>query len=192
VRRPLGIVFLLALVAFAGDETKLPWNPWEKAATGDWERLESEVKAPKKDEGKARVPERVTYEIRGVDEKEVKLGLAKVPASDDDRLAVVYARAETPSFEKLFSLASKVENAKTSEEKKKIGDREVACTRVAFTTKAAVTNHEVSITLWFSKDVKGIGLVEELVEGGGATVTYKLSGYGSKDKVDWGTRPAKK
>jgi len=192
VRRPLGIVLFMALVAFADDGTKLPWNPFEKAATGDWETLASEVTSQKKDDGKARVPERVTYEIRGADEKEVKLGLEKVPASGDERISVVYSRTETPSFEKLLSLAGKVENVKTSEEKKKVGDRELACTRVAFTTKAPASKHDVSITLWLSKDVKGIGLVEEVVEGGGATVTYRLSGYGTKDKVEWGTKPTKK
>jgi hypothetical protein len=193
-------VALVASLAFAQDMgNKLPFNPWENAREGDWEMLAVETKFEGRQAAilKDRFTklESVTYRIRGVDAAEVKVSFDTVPdvMEQEERIATIFSRTETPRFDRLLDVKSDVTDVKYSDEKRRIGGREFLCTKIAYTT---TTTHgfKAQNAVWFAKDVKTFGLVElvteiPLDEGTRATITYRVAGFGTKDKLEFGKMP---
>ena len=194
------LLLVVASLALAQDMgNKLPFNPWETAKEGDWETLTVETKF----EGKtaALIKDRftkldsVTYSIRGIDAAEVKVAFDTIPdvMEGEERIATIFSRTETPRFDRLLDVKSDVSDVKYTEEKRRVGGRELACTKIAYTT---TTSHGLRAenAVWFAKDVKTFGLVEltttvPLDKDTRATIVYRLSGFGSKDKVEFGKKP---
>jgi hypothetical protein len=181
---------VLGSFARAGDkaDTKLPWNPLQDSAVGDWACW--------------------TIEVSGSGAKSV--ATTKVTAVAPDKLTLessidgapphvdTLPRGESPLVSKFFDLKSE-QIVKTSfaDEKKTAGGHEFACTKVTVelrsTQESSVTT-EIR-TSWLSKEVKAGGLVACELESktpDGAPVdhvTSWLAGYGTADKVLFGKKP---
>lgn len=197
MRRLAVALLLVAAAAAAQDAHSLPFNPFDDARAGDWETLAVDTKlegkgAPPRD--RIRLFDLVTYRVRAADANEVKVGFEAVPAiQDQDRIATVYSRSVTPSFERVLDLKGTPKDVKATSEKRTIGGRDFACTKITYTlitSRGARTDN----TAWFAKDVKAFGLVElvnviPLAADGKCTVRYTLAGFGSKGTVDFGKRP---
>jgi len=185
---------VLAAGARADDGTKLPWNPWENATAGDWETLTVDVKWDHPGPP-PHILDLVTYRLKGVDENEVKVAFELVPDLMPDKVALIFSRTVVPTFEQLLNVKGSVSDVKVTADKLTIGGREFACTKVSCVALSnAQPGAKVENEYWFSRDVKGFGLVAmvtvvPMAKGGKTTLTYHVGGFGSKDKVEWGKKP---
>ncbi|MBI3726062.1 hypothetical protein HY251_19200 [bacterium] len=206
--------FSLAIVFAQGKEEKkpeptqpenaeLPFRPFENAKPGDWEcLLVTEHASPEE------TPERSleTYRIASVTSSLVTVstetrtvrGTTKKPQDD------AFASSGSKLADLLALWTSEpLSGLKVESEKKTVGARALACSKVTFIVvrsrpvapgMIAVASTS-SYVLWLSRDVPGAGVVAMTVAvkaGGGGTATtseHELVGFGNGDRAEWGQKP---
>jgi hypothetical protein len=169
----------------------VPLNPWTEAKADDWATYRSSLTWGETERTtlecriKAADQERVTVVTRdcgaGGRGDTVELSRALAPLPVEILTCLHLSRDDSGPHLADFS---------TEAEKKTVGGREFACTRVHFKMQATL---DFEWTLWFSAEVKGCGVVAaEFKEAGearaGIAGTVELAGFGNGDTAAWGKR----
>jgi hypothetical protein len=200
VASTIGLITLLAVAVARGDEkqperTDFPIDIRGSLKTGDWATYTQSLEV----DG-VRTEEPITYRVT-----------APIPDGDNvwtmvcgwgpvTRRCLTFKTKSLPSVEAIAGFRP-VQGAevvkKVRDEKRTVGKTELACKRVTLSfvsTTAVVVQGQLDV--WFSKDVKATSIVayrmeHELKPASGkasrAVLEATLVGYGSKDKVEWGT-----
>jgi hypothetical protein len=187
--------------------TPLPWNPFANAKVGDWESVVLKAEHRGRSQG-APMQFLMTVRIVKVEGDTVSVKTdAQIPGlpPQEPRLHD-FSRKTTPTIEELLSLRDEtISNLEVTEEKKTVGGKELACTKLSYSTvrEHKIRNGQTMVmtkksVLWLSKDVKGEGLVamtiEQTVTGLGPTPASTSSvaevlGFGNEDTVEFGKKP---
>jgi hypothetical protein len=193
----LVVVALAALgsASWAQDEkaedVKLPWNPWATAAVGDWSVYSSRFTG----EGAPPMKSTMSHVVEKIEGDKLTL------IGTEARNGKPSEKRETRDIKTLSLEAMLGKNAppfksvKITEEKRKVGDKEFACTKLTgLVPQRKVQSGEPAgdstLTFWMSKDVKAGSLVamEMGLKGpkGDVMMVMEVQGFGSKDKTVWG------
>jgi hypothetical protein len=176
--------------------TRLPFPVLADAKAGDWEALRMT-----RDDGSKVERGVFTCRVEGLERDDgyvvvdVRLGDANLRIGDFD-----FSRKRAPSVESLvnnFAPArrggGKVTRSRIALEdaKKTVGGKELACTRASFADdfEDAHGKRHVSYAFFFSKDVRGPGIVAAEIDEGTSKTALELAGFGRRDTVEWGSKP---
>jgi hypothetical protein len=186
-RVALVLAVLLVLAPLARPQEKrsaspaLPIHPLAGAREGDWCVMECVLHS-------GNVTQRTLqrWTVAAVTSKDIQLARAL----GKDEMTATVPLNEPPTIESYFDMkGQEVRDVSVSDETRKLGDRELACKKVAFaTTQAGGPN--LNATAWLSSSVKGSGLValsiETSVDQKKVTIHFALLGFGSKEKTEYG------
>jgi hypothetical protein len=174
---------------------KLPFNPWATAKVGDWSVYVTTFKG----EGAPNVKPILSQIVDKVEDDK-----ATVTASDTGIDGKPTKKATVHDMKSL-SFADYAPSAKNGpalkvvkieDDKRTVDGKEFACTKVSAvvgTHKTAAPSEkgpDLKLCFWFSKDVKGGGLVatETTIKrpNGEVVMTMEVKGFGSKGRTEWG------
>ena len=206
------VAFGLTLVALtqvvfpatAQEETHpMPFVPYESAKEGGPVALlaSSETDGHA---GKMLVTSRVS-KIAG-DQLTIVVAPRRPGVAPTPEQAKEFPKKRVPTIEEFFELQkTRLTDLRVSDEKKIVGGREFACSKVAFKSKRTIelkaSPNLVIVeqrTYWLSAEARPNGIVAATqdtdVTGGGAApmrshTTFELVGLGSGDKATWGKNP---
>ncbi len=206
----LGVVVGIGLAGalHAQDTPKdhaLAWNPYATAKAGDWAAYAMDDRGYASKHRDIQSVAKVDGDTATVEEYPCtgKVG-------DTDHKTWTFSTKDAFTIEKIFSDKENtvtVSDLATTEEKKTVGGREFACTKISCKASRDYAGHkgkfhfEGTLTVWLSKDVKAPGIVaytrEDVRKRGkstGGTPPHDMSrdvevvGFGNGDKTDWGTK----
>jgi len=188
---------------------RLPWNPYETAKKGDWvtgiEKLAMQ--------GMGESLSVTTFTVQEVDGDKVTVARTTKAATkgkdgmslNDETDKAAFSTKEAPAVrhyvwadKDALLKDGKFPHPNVSDEKKKLGDRELACSKVeaAIEVKQPSSGDaKLELVLLISKDVPGGGLVSERIdakdEKGKMLVhdVWEVGGWGSEGKTAWGKTP---
>jgi hypothetical protein len=177
--------------------TPLPFNPWRDAKTGDWAAAQITLKFEGEGAPDGQGPIPTIWQIRRADEKKVEIGaetgLAK--AKDAEALTIPYQRDRAPALQRLLGFDDRViSGLRIVDAREKVGGREFECKKATFQIIDG-RGRKGDFVVWFSPEVKGIGLLKQVMTGDGPkkgtsmTLEITLVGMGNGDRIDWGERP---
>lgn len=184
----------------AGEATSeacdLPINPFTNAKKGDWTALKVEVSM-----GEHHDKAVLHFEESKVTKETVHLDAgARRQGDDKERTkAIEFDRTVTPSAldflgvlvkgdKRSLSTNPTVTNVKVTDDKKTVGEKTFDCKKLSFTL--AENSEKLKVKMWFSTEVKGIGVVAAEVHGsvgvGELSLEMELGGYGDADTTIFG------
>ncbi len=176
--------------------TRLPFPVLADAKAGDWEALRMTRSDGQKVERGV-----FTCRVEGLERDDgyvvvdVRLDGASLRIGDFD-----FSRKKAPSVESLVNnfaparrAGGKVLRSKVvlEDTKKTVGGKELACTRASFSDDFEDSRgvRHVSYAFFFSKDVRGPGIVAAEIDEVTSKTELELAGFGRLDTVEWGSKP---
>jgi hypothetical protein len=190
-------LILLAPFAARADDTKLPFNPYEKAEKGDWAILTGTLRA----KGSGEKTKLATYSrVLAADGDNVRVS-EQSQAGAVDKSARSFSKKEAPSIMHYFALEEgKISETKIADEEREVCGKKLATKKLTF--KWTKDNEVNEVAAWLSPEVRG-GLAamemrstgghgaEPRESGGPLETAWKLSlgGCGTAEKKEMGESP---
>lgn len=174
----VGVVLLGVAGAARGDDT-IPFNPFEKAAVGDWFAFRTTVTKDGKKDGDSTL-----VEVSAIDGDKVilKNGEGGSPGP--------FSRTKAPTIAQIVGGVGdgKIVDVKTKDDKVTRGGKEFDCKLLTFKLEG---EESAEGSFWFCPEVKVLGFVTMKANGSGkqnagTTIEMEVLGYGTKEKSLWG------
>lgn len=171
----------------ARDGAALPWNPLATAQSGEWATYTGNTTVKKLDAGGEPLGPRLVVEVRVGDRERGNIridgrSLRSSDTGEDEDRDVFSLEPDLVALFVPFRLdkndhSGMPEKLVVTDEKRKLGDKEVVCQKLAFDWVHGQSKD--AVTMWICKDVKGPAIVALSAKGPAGAMDLELAGYGT-------------